>query len=106
MAGPPHLPEGEHVRLDSGIKEGDLEDAVGDGPGLADELVQAAVVAQRMRDGQIESLSVPRNPLDVLAQQIVAMTAMDDWAVGDLERVVRRAAPFSRPDPAGARRGA
>ena len=40
-------------------------------------------MAQRMRDGQIEELRMPRNPLDVLAQQIVAMTAMDDWEVTD-----------------------
>ncbi len=64
-------------------------------PKYQGDLVQAAVVARRMRGGQIEELSVPRNPLDVLAQQIVAMTAMDDWAVGDLEQVVRRAAPFA-----------
>ena len=64
-------------------------------PKYQGDLVQAAVVARRMRAGQIEELSVPRNPLDVLAQQIVAMTAMDDWAVGDLEQVVRRAAPFA-----------
>ena len=64
-------------------------------PKYQGDLVQAAVVARRMRDGQIEELSVPRNPLDVLAQQIVAMTAMDDWAVGDLEQVIRRAAPFA-----------
>ncbi len=64
-------------------------------PKYQGDLVQAAVVARRMRDGEIESLSVPRNPLDVLAQQIVAMTAMDDWAVADLEQVVRRAAPFA-----------
>src|SRR4029077_17094695 len=53
------------------------------------------VVAQRMRDGAIEELRSPRNPLDVLAQQIVAMVAMDDWEVSALEQVVRRAAPFS-----------
>ena len=64
-------------------------------PKYQGDLVQAAVVARRMRAGQIEELSVPRNPLDVLAQQIVAMTAMDDWAVGDLEQVVRQAAPFA-----------
>ncbi len=64
-------------------------------PKYPGDLVQAAVVARRMQAGQIEELSVPRNPLDVLAQQIVAMTAMDDWAVGDLEQVVRRAAPFA-----------
>jgi ATP-dependent Lhr-like helicase len=64
-------------------------------PKYQGDLVQAAVVAERMRDGAIEELHVPRNPLDVLAQQIVAMAAMDAWPVAELERVVRRAAPFS-----------
>jgi ATP-dependent Lhr-like helicase len=64
-------------------------------PKYQGDLVQAAVVARRMHGGQIEELHIPRNPLDVLAQQIVAMTAMDDWEVGELERVVRRAAPFA-----------
>ena len=64
-------------------------------PKYQGDLVQSAVVARRMRSGQIEELRMPRNPLDVLAQQIVAMTAVDDWEVGELERVVRRAAPFS-----------
>ena len=64
-------------------------------PKYQGDLVQAAVVARRMHSGQIEELHIPRNPLDVLAQQIVAMTAMDDWEIGELERVVRRAAPFS-----------
>jgi ATP-dependent helicase Lhr and Lhr-like helicase len=64
-------------------------------PKYQGDLVQAAVVTQRMRAGQIEELRMPRNPLDVLAQQIVAMTAMDDWDVAELERTVRRAAPFS-----------
>src|SRR5262245_5817906 len=64
-------------------------------PKYQGDLVQATVVAKRMRDGAIEELRIPRNPLDVLAQQIVAMVAMDDWEVGALEQVVRRAAPFS-----------
>ena len=64
-------------------------------PKYPGDLLQAAVVGQRMRGGQIEELRMPRNPLDVLAQQIVAMTAMDDWRVADLERVIRQAAPFS-----------
>ena len=64
-------------------------------PKYTGDLVQAAVVAGRMHDGAIEELRIPRNPLDVLAQQIVAMTALDDWPVDDLEAVVRRAAPFS-----------
>ncbi len=64
-------------------------------PKYQGDLVQAAVVARRMRGGQIEQLAIPRNPLDVLAQQIVAMTALDDWPVDDLHQVVRRAAPFA-----------
>jgi ATP-dependent helicase Lhr and Lhr-like helicase len=64
-------------------------------PKYQGDLVQSTVVTQRMRTGQIEELRMPRNPLDVLAQQIVAMTAMDDWDVGELEQMVRRAAPFS-----------
>jgi ATP-dependent helicase Lhr and Lhr-like helicase len=63
-------------------------------PKYQGDLVQSTVVTQRMRAGQIEELRMPRNPLDVLAQQIVAMTAMDAWDVGELEQLVRRAAPF------------
>ena len=63
-------------------------------PKYQGDLVQAAVVAERMRAGQIEELKIPHNPLDVLAQQIVAMTAVDDWLVDELESTVRRAAPF------------
>ncbi|MCW2897703.1 MAG: associated domain protein, partial [Actinomycetia bacterium] len=64
-------------------------------PKYAADLVQAAVVADRMQAGAIEELRIPRNPLDVLAQQVVAMAALDDWAVDDLEAVVRRSAPFA-----------
>ena len=64
-------------------------------PKYRGDLVQAAVVVERMRNGAIESLRVPRNPLDVLAQQIVAITAMDSWDVDELLALVRRAAPFA-----------
>ena len=64
-------------------------------PKYAGDLIQASVVAERMQERAIEELRIPRNPLDVLAQQIVAMAALDDWAVDELEAVVRRAAPFS-----------
>ena len=59
------------------------------------DLVPSAVTAGRMRVGAIEELRVPANPLDVLAQQIVAMVAMQDWTVEELSTVVRRAAPFT-----------
>jgi ATP-dependent Lhr-like helicase len=64
-------------------------------PKFRGDLVQTAVVVERMRSGQIEAMRVPANPLDVLAQQVVAMTAMDEWSVDDLEALVRRAAPYS-----------
>jgi ATP-dependent Lhr-like helicase len=64
-------------------------------PKYRGDLVSAAVVAERMRGGLIEEMHYPRNPLDVLAQQIVAMSAMDTWDVDDLLALVRRAAPFA-----------
>lgn len=58
------------------------------------DLVECAVVVERMKAGAIEQLHYPRNPLDVLAQQIVSILAMEDMSVADLESMVRRAAPF------------
>jgi ATP-dependent Lhr-like helicase len=59
------------------------------------DLLSCAVVSERMVDGAIEELRYPRNPLDVLAQQVVAMVAMDQWSVPELAALVRRAAPFA-----------
>jgi ATP-dependent Lhr-like helicase len=59
------------------------------------DLLEAAVVARRMRDGLIEATRYLRNPLDVLAQQIVAAVAMDEWTVTDLAAMVRRSATFA-----------
>ncbi|WP_240137924.1 ATP-dependent helicase [Streptomyces sp. MUM 178J] len=64
-------------------------------PKYRGDLVQAAVVTERMRGGAIEALRVPANPLDVLAQQLVAMVALDTWQFDDLLALVRRAAPFA-----------
>ena len=64
-------------------------------PKYRGDLVEAAVVTRRMYDGAIEATSYPRNPLDVLAQQIVAMAALDRWRVDDLWRTVRQAAGFA-----------
>ncbi len=64
-------------------------------PTFRGELVPAAVTAQRMREGALEALAVPANPLDVLSQQVVAMVAVEDWSVPELARTVRRAAPFA-----------
>src|SRR5207248_9658869 len=62
-------------------------------PKFRGDLVGCAVVAERMGEGLIETISFPRNPLDVLAQQIVAMVAMDVWRVDALAGLLRRAAP-------------
>ena len=59
------------------------------------DLVEASVVVRRMQDGLIEHTRYPRNPLDVLAQQIVAMCALDEWKVDELAALVRRAANFA-----------
>ncbi|KJK12493.1 DEAD/DEAH box helicase [Terrabacter sp. 28] len=64
-------------------------------PKFRGDLVQTAVVVERMRAGAIESLRIPANPVDVLAQQVVAMCAMDDWSVADVEALVHRAASFA-----------
>jgi ATP-dependent Lhr-like helicase len=70
-------------------------------PKYRGDLVSCAVVAERMRVGAIESLRYPRNPLDVLAQHIVSMVAMQPWRVAELAALVRRAAPFAGlPDAA------
>ncbi|MCX6399391.1 MAG: ATP-dependent helicase [Propionibacteriales bacterium] len=60
------------------------------------DLAPAAVAVDRMRSGSIEALRVPANPLDVLAQQVVAATAIDEWDVDELFEVVRRSAPYSQ----------
>ncbi|WP_432105829.1 Lhr family helicase [Streptomyces sp. bgisy091] len=64
-------------------------------PKYRGDLVQAAVVTERMREGAIEALRIPSNPLDVLAQQIVATVALDSRQADDLLALARRAAPFA-----------
>src|SRR5258708_37204372 len=59
------------------------------------DLLDAAIVVQRMREGLVEEMRYPRNPLDVLAQQIVAACAIDEWDVDDLYALARRCANFS-----------
>ena len=64
-------------------------------PKFRGDLVQTAVVVERMLGGQIEALHVPATPLDVLAQQVVAMCALDEWSVDDVLALARRSAPYS-----------
>ncbi len=63
-------------------------------PKYRGDLLEAAVVAERMHAGAIETTTIPRNPLDVLAQQVVAMTVMERWTVDDLHATVTRAMPY------------
>ncbi len=64
-------------------------------PKFRGDLVASAAVARAMHEGLVESTRYPRNPLDVLAQHVVAMAAMEEWSVDDLYSVIRRAAPYA-----------
>ena len=64
-------------------------------PKYRGDLLASAAATIRMREGKIEETFYPRNPLDVIAQQIVAIAAMDEVGVEDLYSLVRRAAPFA-----------
>src|SRR5213596_1064296 len=59
------------------------------------DLLESAVVVKRMLEGAIEETVIPRNPLDVLAQQIVAIAADEEVSVDDLHELVRSAYPFA-----------
>jgi ATP-dependent Lhr-like helicase len=59
------------------------------------DLVACAAATIRMREGKIEETFYPRNPLDVLAQQVVAIASMEEIGVENLYALVRRAAPFA-----------
>jgi ATP-dependent helicase Lhr and Lhr-like helicase len=64
-------------------------------PKFRGDLIACAAVTQAMHEGAIEPTRYPRNPLDVLAQQIVAMVAVDDWNADELFAAIRTAAPFA-----------
>src|SRR6266511_3276116 len=64
-------------------------------PKFRADLLESAVVARRMREGAIEETVIPRNPLDVLSQQIVAVCAETEVTVDDLHDLVQRAYPFA-----------
>ncbi len=63
-------------------------------PKHASEILEASVIVERMRRGEVEMLAIVNNSLDVLAQQLVAMVAMDEWEVDALATLLRRAASF------------
>jgi ATP-dependent Lhr-like helicase len=59
------------------------------------DLLACAAISRAMSDGAVESTHYPRNPLDVLAQQIVAMVALENWKIEDLFHLIRSAAPYA-----------
>ena len=72
-------------------------------PKFRSDLLECAVVAKRMRTGEIEETVIPRNPLDVLAQHLVAMVADEEWEVDEIERVVTVGRALPRALPRAAR---
>jgi ATP-dependent Lhr-like helicase len=58
------------------------------------ELIECAALVRAMRRGELDCLSIPENSLDILAQQIVATCASEDWGEDDLFALVRRAYPY------------
>ena len=59
-----------------------------------DELVECAAIIDSVRRGELDRLEIPERPLDILAQQIVAAVAAEEWTENDLFAMVRRAYPY------------
>ena len=59
-----------------------------------DELIECAALVYAIRQGELDQILIPEHPLDVLAQQIVAACAAEDWQEDDLYALVRRAYPY------------
>ena len=63
-------------------------------PTTRDELIECAALLDSIRRGELDRLSIPEKPLDILAQQIVASVASDEWTEDDLFETIRRAYPY------------
>ncbi len=90
-------PKGVAAALQRVGRSGHLVSATSQGrlfPTFREDLVETAVVAKEMYAGWVERTIVPKDALDVLAQQIVASVAMDDWNVEALYGLMRRAYPY------------
>jgi ATP-dependent Lhr-like helicase len=59
-----------------------------------DELVECAAIIDSVRRGELDRLELPEQPLDILAQQIVAASAAEEWTEAGLFAMVRRAYPY------------
>ncbi len=65
-------------------------------PLTRDELIECAALIYAIRKGELDRLSIPEWPLDILSQQIVAMCAAEEWSFDDLFQVVSRAYPYGK----------
>jgi len=63
-------------------------------PTTRDELVECAALMRGVRSGRLDAIVIPERPLDILAQQLVAESAAEQWASDSLLELARRAAPF------------
>jgi ATP-dependent Lhr-like helicase len=63
-------------------------------PTTRDELVECAALMRGVRRGRLDAIVMPERPLDILAQQMVAESAAEQWASDELLQLARRAAPF------------
>jgi ATP-dependent Lhr-like helicase len=59
-----------------------------------DELVECAAIVDSVRRGELDHLEIPERPLDILAQQIVAAVAAEEWTENDLFGMIRGAYPY------------
>ena len=64
-------------------------------PASRDDLIECAALLDCVRRGELDALRIPRAPLDVLAQQIVAEVSSAEWSEDALFEMLRRAAPYA-----------
>ena len=91
---PPSVASGLQRIGRAGHRVGDLSAGI-IFPKFRGDLLACAAVTRAMHNGEVEATRIPRTPLDVLAQQLVAMAAVEAWPVETLYRRVRQAAPFT-----------
>src|SRR5579864_8824100 len=63
-------------------------------PTTRDELIECAALVRAIHLGELDRLIIPASPLDILAQQIVAMCSADEWEEDELFATVTRAYPY------------
>lgn len=64
-------------------------------PGTRDELLEAAALVNAIKEGDLDRLIIPEKPLDILAQQMVAICAAEEIAEDELYELLRKAAPYA-----------